>query len=136
MTLINQAECNLPPFLLLLPHALISFALQQGEPCHLLAWTTTPWSLTANKAICFNPEAEYVIVRKASGSSEVGEAECYVVSKTLLSSSNDLKEIFGESPEVVFAGTGADMLSDATYKQVLANGVSQSLPVLPARYSQ
>ena len=76
-----------------------------------------------------------MIVRKVSGSSEVGEAECYVVSKTLLSSSNDLKEIFGESPEVVFAGTGADMLSDATYKQVLANGVSQSLPVLPARYS-
>ena len=91
--------------------------------------------MTANKAICFNPEAEYVIVRKASGSSEVGEAECYVVSKTLLASNNDLKEIFGESSEVVFAGTGADMLSDATYKQVLANGVSQSLPVLPARYS-
>ena len=77
-----------------------------------------------------------MIVRRIGGSELGEEAECYVVSKTLLSSSKDLKEIFGESPEVVFAGTGADMLSDATYKQVLPNGVSRSLPVLPARYSR
>ena len=34
-----------------------------------LVWTTTPWTLAANKAICFNPEHSYALV-EIEGSSE------------------------------------------------------------------
>jgi isoleucyl-tRNA synthetase len=30
---------------------------------HLLAWTTTPWTLPSNLALCVNPEMEYVKLR-------------------------------------------------------------------------
>ena len=32
------------------------------KPCHLLAWTTTPWTLTGNVALAVAPDQEYVIV--------------------------------------------------------------------------
>lgn len=28
-----------------------------------MIWTTTPWSLAANQAVCFNPDKEYCLVR-------------------------------------------------------------------------
>ncbi len=33
------------------------------EPVHLLAWTTTPWTLPANLALSVGPAIEYVLVR-------------------------------------------------------------------------
>ena len=33
-----------------------------GEPC-FLAWTTTPWTLSSNTALCVGPKIEYVCVR-------------------------------------------------------------------------
>ncbi len=32
-----------------------------GEDYSLLAWTTTPWTLPSNMALCVNPEAEYTL---------------------------------------------------------------------------
>jgi isoleucyl-tRNA synthetase len=34
-----------------------------GEPWHLLIWTTTPWTLPANLAVCAGPDIEYTAVR-------------------------------------------------------------------------
>ena len=34
-----------------------------GDPTHALVWTTTPWTLVANRAVCYNPEHEYSVVR-------------------------------------------------------------------------
>lgn len=31
-------------------------------PVHAAIWTTTPWTLLANKAICFNPQHTYTLV--------------------------------------------------------------------------
>ena len=42
---------------------------------HALVWTTTPWTLPANRAICFNPELEYVKVRFEA------EEDVYIVAK-------------------------------------------------------
>ncbi|MBI2259168.1 MAG: isoleucine--tRNA ligase [Flavobacteriia bacterium] len=33
------------------------------EEIHFLAWTTTPWTLPANTALCVGPNIEYVLVR-------------------------------------------------------------------------
>jgi isoleucyl-tRNA synthetase len=33
------------------------------EPIHVLAWTTTPWTLPANTALCVGPKVTYVIAK-------------------------------------------------------------------------
>ena len=38
-----------------------------GEDAHFLAWTTTPWTLPSNVALCVNPEETYVKVKAADG---------------------------------------------------------------------
>jgi len=38
-----------------------------GEDAYFLAWTTTPWTLASNIALCVNPDEEYVRVKAADG---------------------------------------------------------------------
>lgn len=38
-----------------------------GEDAYFLAWTTTPWTLPSNVALCVNPEEAYVKVKAADG---------------------------------------------------------------------
>jgi len=38
-----------------------------GEDAYFLAWTTTPWTLPSNVALCVNPDVEYVKVKAADG---------------------------------------------------------------------
>lgn len=35
----------------------------QGETVYCLAWTTTPWTLPSNTALCVGPKIEYVLVK-------------------------------------------------------------------------
>ena len=39
----------------------------KGEDAYFLAWTTTPWTLPSNVALCVNPEETYVKVLAADG---------------------------------------------------------------------
>ncbi len=55
----------------------------QGAPAawgetHLLIWTTTPWTLPENLAVCAGPEIDYVVVRDAR------ERLCYVLAEARL----------------------------------------------------
>ncbi|MBR5636866.1 MAG: isoleucine--tRNA ligase [Pseudobutyrivibrio sp.] len=38
-----------------------------GEDAYFLAWTTTPWTLPSNLALCVNPDETYVRVKAADG---------------------------------------------------------------------
>ncbi len=38
-----------------------------GEDAYFLAWTTTPWTLPSNLALCVNPKETYVKVKAADG---------------------------------------------------------------------
>ena len=38
-----------------------------GEDAYFLAWTTTPWTLPSNVALCVNPEDAYIKVKAADG---------------------------------------------------------------------
>ncbi|MCR5199966.1 MAG: isoleucine--tRNA ligase [Saccharofermentans sp.] len=38
-----------------------------GEDAYFLAWTTTPWTLPSNVALCLNPDSEYAKVKAADG---------------------------------------------------------------------
>ena len=39
----------------------------KGEDAYFLAWTTTPWTLPSNVALCVNPSETYVKVKAADG---------------------------------------------------------------------
>jgi len=40
----------------------VKFKLAEKDNIFFLVWTTTPWSIVANMALCLNPELEYVLV--------------------------------------------------------------------------
>ena len=44
--------------------AIVKFKLKD-EDAYILAWTTTPWTLPSNTALCFNPTVDYVKVKYA-----------------------------------------------------------------------
>ena len=46
--------------------AIVRFKVK-GEDSYFLAWTTTPWTLPSNVALCVNPEEEYAKVKCIDG---------------------------------------------------------------------
>ncbi len=73
------------------PAATVTFPLEDEPDVSLLAWTTTPWTLPSNLALCVNPDFDYVrIIDKTRGDRvfiilekrlaqifpEVGKANC------------------------------------------------------------
>jgi isoleucyl-tRNA synthetase/GNAT superfamily N-acetyltransferase len=65
-------------------------------PTYFLAWTTTPWTLPSNMALCVNPEIEYAKISS--------EGEHFIVAKNLA------ERIFGESVSVVDTISGKDLI--------------------------
>eukprot|EP00977_Amphora_coffeiformis_P029408 scaffold40463_cov206-Amphora_coffeaeformis.AAC.5 len=62
------------------PAVVVSFPIigEEANNVHFVAWTTTPWTLPSNLALCVNPELDYVkILDKASG-------KRYILGKTRL----------------------------------------------------
>lgn len=53
-----------------------------GAPVYFLAWTTTPWTLPSNTALCVGPSIDYV--RVASFNPYTGAPAVYVVAEVLL----------------------------------------------------
>uniref|UniRef100_A0AAQ5Z848 isoleucine--tRNA ligase n=1 Tax=Amphiprion ocellaris TaxID=80972 RepID=A0AAQ5Z848_AMPOC len=45
------------------PSVIVNFPLVESEDVSLIAWTTTPWTLPSNLALCVNPEFLYVKVK-------------------------------------------------------------------------
>ena len=56
--------------------AVVRFKIK-GEDAYFLAWTTTPWTLASNIALCVNPEETYARVKAADGYT-------YIMAKALL----------------------------------------------------
>ena len=54
----------------------------EGLPLCILAWTTTPWTLPSNTALCVGPDIDYVRVR--STNPYTGSEAVYVVAKELV----------------------------------------------------
>ncbi len=46
--------------------AIVRFKVK-GEEAYILAWTTTPWTLPSNVALCVNPDEAYVKAKAADG---------------------------------------------------------------------
>lgn len=45
------------------PAATVTFPLEEDPDVSLIAWTTTPWTLPSNLALCVNPDFDYIKIR-------------------------------------------------------------------------
>ncbi|MCQ2177290.1 MAG: isoleucine--tRNA ligase [Bacteroidales bacterium] len=58
------------------------FRVKGEEDLYFLAWTTTPWTLPSNTALCVGPSIDYVKVR--SSNPYTGAPATYIVAKALV----------------------------------------------------
>jgi isoleucyl-tRNA synthetase len=74
-----------------------------GEDAYFLAWTTTPWTLPSNVALCVNPDETYVKVRAVDGYT-------YYMAEALLDKVlSPLAEDGGKAYEILETYTGKDL---------------------------
>lgn len=85
-----------------------------GENAYFLAWTTTPWTLPSNTALCVGPKIEYNVVKaKNPYSSE----DCtYILAKDLVKSYFGEKKI--EEFEIVGECVGSELVG-IEYEQLI-----------------
>ena len=64
------------------------FKVEEGQgfdkDTYILAWTTTPWTLPSNLALCLNKSYTYVLVKANIGTDEEPKFENYILAKDLL----------------------------------------------------
>ena len=60
------------------------FLFDQNVPAYFLAWTTTPWTLPSNTALCVGPNIDYV--RVLSFNPYTGKPALYVMAEALVGS--------------------------------------------------
>ena len=82
-------------------------------PLFALAWTTTPWTLPSNTALCVGPKIDYVIVKGENPYTKI-EALYLLAEARLAAYAKEL----GEAPEVLWRGKGTD-LEGLQYEQLI-----------------
>jgi isoleucyl-tRNA synthetase len=99
----------------------LSFDPDSDLPTFLLAWTTTPWTLTANVALAVNPEEIYVLVKAVSPD---GDAEQLIFAKALLEQvlGTDSWEILAEFSGEDLAGVEYERLFEPKPEFVVGGG--------------
>ncbi len=85
-----------------------------GLKLYFLAWTTTPWTLPSNTALCVGPKIDYVAVRGKNPLSE--EEAIYIVAETCLQKLFPLEE--GNEYEIEWKGKGTDLVG-LHYQQLM-----------------
>ena len=94
------------------PNSLIA-SLPNSLPLFALAWTTTPWTLPSNTALCVGPKIDYVIVKGENPYTKI-EALYLLAEARLVAYAKEL----GEAPEVLWRGKGTD-LEGIQYEQLI-----------------
>ena len=99
-------------------------------PLYALAWTTTPWTLPSNTALCVGPKIDYVIVKGENPYTKI-EALYLLAEARLAAYSKEL----GETPEVLWRGKGADLVG-IEYEQLIpwANPGEGAFKIIPGDY--
>ena len=88
---------------------------EEGLPLYALAWTTTPWTLPSNTALCVGPGIDYVRVRSANP--YTGEEAVYLLAEALVGTWFDSK---GKLPfEVLEGKIKGSELTGIRYRQLI-----------------
>lgn len=84
-----------------------------GSSLYALAWTTTPWTLPSNTALCVGPKIDYVVVRGENPYTNI--PALYLLAEARLGAYS--KEL-GETPEILWRGKGTDLVG-IEYEQLI-----------------
>ena len=83
-------------------------------PLYILAWTTTPWTLPSNTALCVGPKIDYVALK--GNNPYTGEEAIYILAESRLSAYFKAEE--GEELEILWRGKGSDLVG-MHYQQLM-----------------
>ena len=75
-------------------------------PVYILAWTTTPWTLPSNTALCVGPKIDYVAVK--GNNPYTGEEAIYILAEARLSTYFQPEE--GKELQILWRGKGEDLV--------------------------
>lgn len=75
--------------------AIARFKLKNEDNMYFLAWTTTPWTLPSNVALCVNPDEDYVKVKH--------DDYIYIMAKALVNT------VLGEDTQIIETYKGKDL---------------------------
>ena len=88
---------------------------KQGKlPVFFLAWTTTPWTLPSNTALCVGPKIDYVAVKGTNP--YTGRKAIYILAENRLSAYFKAEE--GEKLEIMWRGKGKKLIG-LHYRQLM-----------------
>ena len=74
----------------------VKFPIKGAEGEYFLVWTTTPWTLSSNVALCMNPNENYVKIK--------ANDEIYVVAEALVSSHFEEFEVIDTKKGIEYEG--------------------------------
>ncbi len=86
----------------------------ENLPTYILAWTTTPWTLPSNTALCVGPKIDYVAL--VGNNPYTNEQAIYIVAESRLSAYFKVEE--GEELQIVWRGKGTDLVG-LHYQQLM-----------------
>ena len=97
---------------------------------YALAWTTTPWTLPSNTALCVGPKIDYVVVKGENPYTKI-EAYYLLAEARLAAYAKEL----GETPEILWKGKGSDLVG-LEYEQLIpwANPGEGAFKIIPGDY--
>ena len=96
-------------------------------PIYAIAWTTTPWTLPSNTALCVGPNIDYVLLKTVH---PYTEKPCYILMAKAL-----VETMFKEAPEVVKEFKGKDLVG-IEYEQLIpwVNPGEGAFRIIPGDY--
>ena len=99
----------------------------EGLTTYAIAWTTTPWTLPSNTALCVGPNIDYVLLKTVHPYTE--EPCCIIMAKALV------ETMFKEAPEVVKEYKGKDLVG-IEYEQLIpwVNPGEGAFRIIPGDY--
>jgi isoleucyl-tRNA synthetase len=107
--------------------ALFKLKVENDLPTYAIAWTTTPWTLPSNTALCVGPNIDYVLLKTVH---PYTEEPCYILMAKAL-----VETMFKEAPEVVKEFKGSELVG-IEYEQLIpwVNPGEGAFRIIPGDY--
>lgn len=105
---------------------IVSSALSLLEGAHALIWTTTPWTLPANRAIAYGPELSYTLVHLRTSK---GVVEKVLIAEALREKA--LEEMGLEASSLLGTFSGKELEGTLCTHPFSSLGYDFSVPLLP-----
>ncbi len=82
----------------------VRFAVKDAVDTYFAAWTTTPWTLPSNVALCVNPDEEYALIEVATDLDGTEKPVRYYMAGVLV------PQLFGEAFKILEKMPGRDLV--------------------------